>query len=243
MNDKMDFQDIGGMYVLINEQHRFGTDAVLLEDFAAALKKDRVCEIGTGCGIIPALMCKNGRAKHIYAIEIQEEAANLAIKTVKKNNIDKIDVLCMDAKDHKKLNEIIGNNTIDLVISNPPYYKENSGGQYGENERATCREEMSLNIYDVADAARRLLNHGGRLCVCYKPQRLCDLVDAMRKNGIEPKRMRFVHSEASLAPWLVLVEGKKGSNPFLEILPPLIMKSQEGQKELCRIYGDTKNRM
>lgn len=243
MMENDNFQDIGGMYVLINEQHRFGTDAVLLEDFAAALKKDRVCDIGSGCGIIPFLMCKNDRAKHIYAVEIQQDAADLARKSIEKNGISKINVICADAKDHKKLDEIIGNNTVDLVVSNPPYYKENSGGQYTESRRAACREEMSLSIYDVADAARRLLNHGGRLCVCYKPQRLCDLVDAMRKNGIEPKRMRFVHSEVDAAPWLVLVEGKKGSNPFLEIMPPLVMKSEAGQKELCRIYGDTKNRM
>ena len=240
---KEEFQDIGGMYALINEKHRFGTDAVLLENFAAALRKERVCDIGSGCGIIPLLMCKNMRAKHIYAVEIQEDAAQLAVKSVEKNNISKIEVICADAKDHKLLNEIIGNNTVDLVVSNPPYYKENSGGEYTEEQRAACREEMSLTIYDVADAARRLLNHGGRLCVCYKPHRLSDLFDAMRKNSIEPKRIRFVHSEVTEAPWLVLVEGKKGSKPFLEVLPPLVMKSESGQRELCEIYGDTKNRM
>lgn len=240
---KEEFQDIGGVLALINEQHRFGTDAVLLEDFAAALKKERVCDIGSGCGIIPLLMCKNNRAKYIYAVEIQEDAAQLAVKSIEKNNISKIEVICADAKEHKLLDEIIGNNTVNLVISNPPYYKENSGGEYIGEQRAACREEMSLTIYDVADAARRLLNHGGRLCVCYKPQRLSDLFDAMRKNSIEPKRIRFVHSEVNQAPWLVLVEGKKGSKPFLEVLPPLIMKSEAGQKELNQIYGDTKNRM
>ena len=243
MDAKEEFQDIGGLYVLINEAHRFGTDAVLLEDFAAALKKETVCEIGSGCGIIPFLMCKNDRAKKIYAVEIQDDAAKLIEKSIEKNGITKIQPLNLDAKDHKKLDEIIGNNTVDLVVCNPPYYKENSGGQYGREKRGTCREESSLTIYDVADAARRLLNHGGRLCVCYKPQRLCDLIDAMRKNGIEPKKLRFIHTDADKAPWLVLVEGKKGSSPFLDVLPPLVMRSDEGQRELNRIYGDTKNRM
>ena len=243
MISNAEFQDIGGLEVLINEAHRFGTDAVLLEDFASALKKETVCEIGSGCGIIPFLMCKNDRAKKIYALEIQEDAAELIKKSIEKNKITKIEVLNLDAKEHKKLDEIIGNNTVDLVVCNPPYYKENSGGQYSHEKRGTCREESSLTIYDVADAARRLLNHGGRLCVCYKPHRLCDLMDAMRKNGIEPKKLRFVHTDAHKAPWLVLVEGKKGSNPFLEVFPPLVMRSEEGQNELNRIYGDTKNRM
>ncbi len=238
-----EWQDIGGFFVLINEQHRFGTDAVLLEDFASALKKERVCDIGTGCGIIPVLMCKNARAKYIYAVELQPSAAALAESAIAKNNLSKMQVICADAKDHKKLDKLIGNNTVDLVVSNPPYYREKSGGDYPERERAACREEQSLTIYDVADAARRLLNHGGRLCVCYKPQRLCDLIDAMRKNGIEPKRMRFVQTSPEQAPWLVLVEGKKGSKPFLEVLPPLVMKTEAGERELNRIYGDTKNRM
>ncbi len=240
---KEEFQDIGGMYALINEQHRFGTDAVLLESFAAALRKERVCDIGSGCGIIPLLMVKNGRGKHIYAVEIQKDATDLLEKSIAKNNISQIDVICADAKDHKLLDEIIGNNTVDLVVSNPPYYKQSSGGEYTEAQRAACREETSLTIYDVADAARRLLNHGGRLCVCYKPHRLSDLFDAMRKNSIEPKRIRFIHSTLEQAPWLVLVEGKKGSKPFLEVLPPLVMKSEAGQRELGKIYGDTKNRM
>lgn len=243
MNGKEEFQDIGGLFVLINEAHRFGTDAVLLEDFASALKKETVCEIGSGCGIIPFLMCKNDRAKKIYAVEIQEDAAKLMAKSIEKNAVTKITPINLDAKDHKKLDEIIGNNTVDLVVCNPPYYKENSGGEYTCKNRGTCREESRLTIYDVADTARRLLNHGGRLCVCYKPQRLCDLIDAMRKNGIEPKKLRFIHTDPDKAPWLVLVEGKKGSNPFLEVLAPLVMRSEQGQKELNRIYGDTKNRM
>ncbi len=243
MKQTDDFQDIGGLYVLINKQHRFGTDAVLLEDFAAALKKEKVCDIGSGCGIIPFLMHKNGRAKEIYAVEIQKDAAELIEKSIEKNNISNINVICADAKNHKLLDSIMVNNTVDLVISNPPYYKENSGGEYLKSQRACQREENSLSIYDVADAARRLLNHGGRLCVCYKPERLCDCIDAMRKNSIEPKRIRFVHTTLDKAPWLVLVEGKKGSNPFLKVLPPLVMKSVEGQNELCRIYRDNKNRM
>ncbi len=240
MMQNTEWQDIGGMYVLINEEHRFGTDAVLLENFAAALNKDRACDIGTGCGIIPVLMAKNGGAKSIYAIEIQEDAAFLAQKAVEKNGIEKIKVICEDAKNHSFFDKEIGAGNLDLITCNPPYYKENSGGDYIKNERQTAREEKTLDIYDVCAFAKRFLKFGGRLCVCYKPQRLCDLFDAMRKNDLEPKKMRFVQRNFDDSPWLVLVEAKKGAKCFLNILPPLVMNSEEGKKEIIEIYGEIK---
>lgn len=236
------WQDIGGFFVKINNEHRFGTDAVLLENFACALKKDRVCDLGTGCGIIPILMHKNGRGKKIFGVEIQQNAANLAINSINKNNIDNIEIICADAKEHIIFDEKIGAGNLDLVTCNPPYYKENSGGNYKENERETAREEASLDIYDVCAFANRFLKFGGRLCVCYKPHRLCDLVDAMRKNSIEPKKIRFVHRGIEDSPWLVLAEGKKGAKPFLEMLPPLVFNSQKGEEEILEIYGEIKQK-
>jgi len=240
MENKKEWQDIGGMNLLINEEHRFGTDAVLLENFAFALKKDRACDIGTGCGIIPVLMVKNSRAKSITAIEIQKEATELLKETIIKNNISNIDVLCEDAKNHSFFDEKIGAGNLDLVTCNPPYYKENSGGDYNKDERKTAREEQSLDVYDVCAFAKRYLKFGGRLCVCYKPHRLADLFDAMRKNTLEPKKVRFVQRNINDSPWLVLVEAKKGAKSFLNILPPLVMNSPEGQKEIIEIYGEIK---
>lgn len=236
------WQDIGGMLVAINREHRFGTDAVLLEDFASALKKDIVCEIGTGCGIIPVLMCKNGRAQKIYAVEIEPAAAELAGLAVEKNKLEKVEVICADANDLKFFDNKIGAGNLSLVVCNPPYYKENSGGDYKKEQRAAAREESRLDIDAVCKFASRFLKFGGRFCVCFKPERLCDLFVAMRKNDIEPKKIRFVQKEINTAPWLCLVEGKKGAKPFLKTVPPLVMNSSEGIAEILEIYGEIKNK-
>lgn len=241
-NQKHSWQDIGGFFVDIDETHRFGTDAVLLENFTAALRKETVLEIGTGCGIIPLLMCKNGRAKFIYAVDIQYSAIELVNNAIEKNNIDKIEAICADAKEYKAFEEKIGIEKLDLIVCNPPYYKENSGAKCIDDERAVCREESSLTVYDVAAFSERFLKFGGRLCICNKPQRLCDCIDAMRKYKIEPKRIRFVQKDEKSSPWLVLIEGKKGAKPFVEIAPPLVMNSKSGDEEILRIYGDIKQK-
>lgn len=236
------WQDIGGMFVKINERHRFGTDAVLLEDFAKALKKDRVCEIGTGCGIISVLMCKNDRAKSILAVEIQKDAAELACAAKEKNGLDKLEVVCEDANNIEFFDKKIGTGNLDLIVCNPPYYKQKSGGEYSGEDRANCREENKLDIFSLCSFANRFLKFGGRLCVCFKPERLSDLFFAMRQNNIEPKRMRLVSAEIDTAPWLCLVEGKKGAKPYLNISPPLVMNSEAGKKEINEIYGEIRNK-
>lgn len=236
------WQDIGGNFVAINNEHRFGTDAVLLEDFAKALKKDIVCEIGTGCGIIPVLMCKNGRGKKIYAVDIEPCAADLAQMAVEKNNLENVEIICADANDIKYFDEKIGAGNLSLVVCNPPYYKENSGGDYKKEQRAQAREEATLSIDAVCKFASRFLKFGGRFCVCYKPERLCDLFYAMRQNDIEPKKIRYVQKEINTSPWLCLVEGKKGAKSFLKTIPSLVMNSKEGIEEIKKIYGEIKNK-
>jgi len=233
---QIQWQDIGDILVATSKQHRFGTDAVLLENFAFSASARKICDLGSGCGIIPFLICKRKKQCEIYAVEIQNEAADLIKASVLKNKLDNIRVICGDARDKKLLDSSVGNGFLDLVICNPPYYKENSGAKCPDKPRSIAREENSFGIYDAAEAACRLLKYGGRFCVCFKPERLCDCIDAMRKNGLEPKRMRMIHTQAEQKPWLVLVEGKKGAHPFLEVLPPLIVNSENGQREMNLIY-------
>ena len=235
-NMKIEWQDVGGLFVAINRNHRFGTDAVLLENFALSRPASRICDIGSGCGIIPFLICKRKKQSKIFALEIQEDAAELIKMSAEKNGIKNIEVICADARDKKLVSQFVDNTSLDLVICNPPYYKENSGATCPDDARAKAREEGSLSIFEAAEAANRMLKFGGRFCICHKSERLCDCVDAMRKNSIEPKRMRMIHASSDQKPWLVLIEGKKGAKPFLEVLPPLIIDSKEGQEEIKSIY-------
>lgn len=233
----IEWQDIGGLEVATTRQHRFGTDAVLLESFALSRPAKKICDIGSGCGIIPFLTAKRKKNCEIVALEIQEDAVELINEAVLKNGIDNVRAVCGDARDISLLKQNVGNTDFDLVICNPPYYKENSGAKCPDAQRSLAREENTFSIYDAALSAKTLLKHGGRFCVCFKPERLCDLIDAMRKNTIEPKRLRMIHTRAEQKPWLVLVEGKKGANPFLEVLPPLVVNSESGQNEMNIIYS------
>ncbi len=232
------WQDIGKYSVLTDNNNKFGTDAVLLEYFANAKKNENVVDIGTGCGIIPMLLKRNNRGNKVFGIDVQKDAINLFNKSIEKNALqNEVTPILCDVKDINALSQNIAHASIELVVSNPPYYEQNCGGEYKNDVRKICREEASLSIYDVAKAANFLLKFGGRFCVCYKPERLCDCIDAMRKNEIEPKKLRFVQKDNKSKPWLVLLEGKRGAKPFLEILPPLVMNSDEGKKELEEIYA------
>lgn len=224
--------------VICSKAHGFGSDAILLANFAECKKNDFACDLGTGCGIIPLIWCSNGNAKSITAVDIQESATSQLLRTVCKNKLEsKINVINADLKE---LKGIVAFNNFNLVTMNPPYKPYNTGILSEITSDQIARHEVMCNIYDICNTASKLLKFSGRLCLCNRPERLCDVIDAMRKSGIEPKRIRFVSKNPSCPPWLFLIEGKKGSRPFLSIMPPLFMKDSDGNdsKELLDIFGD-----
>jgi len=230
-------QSLGqGVYVCVNEEHRFGTDAFLLADFAAPRRKDRVCDLGSGCGIIPLYWQKIHHPQKAYAVEIQPAAAELLRQGVEKSGVqDKVFPFCADLCN---LPPALPRGQLDVVTCNPPYKPLGTGIEsVGESVR-TARFEVHCTLRDVCDAASSLLKFGGRFCLCLRPQRLVEVLDEMRRAGIEPKRLRFVQQHPDTAPWLILAEGKKGARPHLDIEPPLIIEAAEGgfSQEVLAIY-------
>lgn len=214
-----------GLGVFVSKQHTFGTDAFLLSHFSNVKKSDVVCDLGTGCGIIPLLWFKPGSSspKSVLAVDIQEMAIRQLTKTVNTQNITAVTPLCQDLKTLSK----DYNGTFSLVTCNPPYY---NGGIVSKSQAdKLARHETACELNDIVKTASRLLKFGGRFCVCQKPERLADVIDSMRKNSLEPKRLTFVVKNTSDAPWLVLVEGKKGAKPFLKVTPPVVMYNQDGE--------------
>lgn len=226
------------IYVCASSNHRFGTDAFLLADFSKYRQKDKVCDLGTGCGIIPLIMQKSRPPQVTYAVDIQESAVEQLRLGMEKSDASGIIPICADLK------ELWGDaplGQLDLVTCNPPYKADNAGFQSEITAQRIARHEIMCNIDDVCRAAERLLKFGGRLCVCNRPERLSDVLFAMKSNNIEPKRLRFVSKTASDAPWLFLVEGKKGSKPFMQIEPQLYIRSESGfSEELQKIYDTGK---
>ena len=216
------------IFVCTSKEHTFGTDAMLLSKFCQHKKSDIICELGTGCGIIAEELCVINKPKKIYAVDIQEKAIEQLKLGIQKSNLDCIIPILADLKNLScvggKKKPVMLDCKVDLVVCNPPYKRANSGIVSDSDADKIARHEIMCNIDDVCKTAARLLNYGGRLCICNRPERLCDCLVSMRENNIEPKRICFVSKSASTAPWLFLIEGKYGGAPFLQVEPPIFME-------------------
>lgn len=224
--------------ICVTYEHTFGTDAFLLADFAKARRKDTVCDLGTGCGIIAVLMKLRYDASDVYGIDIQQQAIDQFMVTVQRSDLKNVHPLLMDLKE---LTDDAPLDKCDLVTCNPPYKAANAGIESELNAHKIARHEILCNINDVCRAASRLLKYGGRLCLCNRPERLADVICAMRENNIEPKRLRFVAKDPDTAPWLFLIEGRKGGGSFMNVEVPLYMNNGGLSPELAGIYGNSCN--
>lgn len=229
-----------GIRVAVSREHSFGTDAVLLADFASPGKNERACDLGTGCGIIPMLWCRNGQAKEITAVELQKKGYLQTCESIRISSVEnKVRALNHDLKDIKS---VLGHASMNLVTMNPPYKAADSGIKSASKADLIARHETECNLDDICSAAAFLLNFGGRLCLCNRPERLCDTIVAMKNNGIEPKKLRFVSKTPYTRPWLFLIEGRKGGKPYMNVEPLLVMYGNDGElsEEVNRIYGEYK---
>ncbi len=186
---------------------RFGTDALLLADFAASVRKGKCIDLGTGSGVIPLLMLAAGSKAEFSGLELQPEYARVANENARANGFESgFSVICGSASDHKTLFE---SGRADYVITNPPYMRGDCGKSNESMPLAIARREISGGIEMFCEAAAWCLKSGGSFFAVYRPDRLVTLLYAMRSNGIEPKRLRAVTASAGKKPSLVLVEGKK----------------------------------
>ncbi len=229
----------GKLEICVSPEHKFGTDAFLLSDFAQVKRKDKAVDLGTGCGIIPLLWFREmeDAPQIAYGVDIQPQAIRQMKETVERCNLQ--GRLCPVEGDLKDLSPVLPADSFTLVTCNPPYKATNTGILNDADAHTIARHEILCNIDDVCRAAARLLKFGGRLCICQRPERLLDTLEAMRKNKVEPKRLRFVQKKGDTAPWLFLVEGKKGSAPYLKVEAPFLIQakdSDENSEELRRVY-------
>lgn len=219
------------IFVCTSAEHTFGTDAMLLSEFCNARRKDIVCELGTGCGIIAEQLCVTDNPKKIYAVDVQKTAIEQLKLGIEKSGITNIVPILADLKDistavGKKM-PVMLDEQVDLVVCNPPYKRAGDGIISETDADKIARHETLCTIYDICQTASRILKFGGRLCLCNRPERLCDVIDAMKKSGIEPKRLKFVSKRSDTAPWLFLIEGKLGGAPFLSVEPQLYIMEEK----------------
>ncbi len=228
-----------GYYVYVSKNHTFGTDAIVLTSFSDARKTDKAIDLGTGCGIIPLLMLRDGKLHNAIGVDISEEAINLASATKIEQNLDKLELILADLNDLKGKIEF-GAHT--LITCNPPYKAAGAGIISKTDRDKVARHETACTLSDIIAVSSKLLQTSGRLCMCHRPERLAEMMDIMRQNKLEPKRLRLVAQRADKEPWLVLVEAKKCAHTGLRIMPTLYIENNDGgfSDEMIAIYGDYK---
>jgi len=211
--------------------HLFGTDALLLAAFVDGAPGGNAVELGAGSGIISLLLAKRGKFAHIDAIEIQPDMADIAARNVRINGLeDRINVVNSDLRAYKPSPQM----KCDAVFCNPPYIRENDGRHNPDPAKNASRREIFGTFDDFCSCAARLLNYGGPFYCVWRPERLGDLVDSMRRHSIEPKRAIFVYPDKSSAPCLVLCEGRRsGKSGSLYITAPFILTENGSQSADC----------
>lgn len=224
-----------GFFVNVSPHHTFGTDAVLLSYFSNPKVKDKLIDLGTGCGIIPLIMLREGKLISAVGVDISKEATDLAKKTVEELNLTKFKIINSNLKDLKgKLD--FGCNT--LVTCNPPYKAQGAGLKNPDRVESVARHEVECTLEDIVAVSAKLLQTSGRLCMCHRPERLSELMFLMSKYKIEPKRLRLVCQRKGEEPWLVLVEGRRCGNTGLRIEPTLYVEENgKFSSEMIKIYG------
>ena len=215
---------------------RFGMDAVLLADFARVQPRSRVCDLGTGTGILPLLL--SGRAEDMLcdAIEIQPDAADRAARSMRLNGLS--DRITVHNRDLKEVRSFLPHASYDLVICNPPYSPAQASLHSPKSALRTARQETECTLDDIAAAAAFLLRGRGRFSLMLPAARLADAFETLRQHRMEPKRLRLVHANAERPARLALIEAMLDVNPGLIIEPPLIVKNPDGTDtaEIARIY-------
>lgn len=226
-------------YKIIQDPCRFcfGMDAVLLSGFARADKGDHVIDLGTGTGIIPILMEAKTEAAHLIGLEIQEESADMARRSVALNDLEsKIEIVTGDIK---QAVELFGKSTMDVVTSNPPYMIGQHGLKNPDSEKAIARHEVLCTLEDVVKATAALLKPGGNFFMVHRPFRLAEIMTCLSNYKLEPKRMRLVYPFVDKEPNMVLIEANRGGRSRLTVEKPLIVYKEQGvyTDEIYEVYG------
>ena len=238
-NERIDDLEFKGLKIIQNKDgFCFGIDSVLLSDFAKNIKRNsKVLDLGTGTGIIPTLLCGKTGLAEIVGVEIQKEVYEMAKKSIELNKLENKFKIIND--NILNLNKYFENNTFDIIVTNPPYKKNNTGIKNEDKRKLISRHEIEANLDDFIRISKNMLKDKGELYIVHRPERLVDLFVTMRKYKIEPKKIRMVYSNVNAVSKLVLVQGVKNSKPFLKVEKNLYIYDKNGNytDEILKIYS------
>lgn len=236
--ERLDELQRNGYQIIQNpEKFCFGMDAVLLSGFAKAKKGDIVLDMGTGTGIIPILMEAKTQAAHLTGLEIQEESADMARRSVALNGLsEKIDIVTGDIKE---AGSIFKSASFDIITCNPPYMIGKHGLTNPDAPKAIARHEVLCTLEDVVSQAAKLLKPGGHFYMVHRPFRLAEIMVTLSNYKLEPKRMQLVYPYVDKEPNMVLIEAVRGGRSRMTVEKPLILYKEPGvyMPEIYELYG------
>lgn len=236
--ERIDDLGIKGYKIIQKEQgFCFGMDAVLLSAFASVKSGGRVLDLGTGTGILPILLEAKTNGSYFAGLEIQPDMAEMAARSVKLNHLEeKIEIV---EGDIKNASAIFSHDSFDVITSNPPYMIGNHGLKNPEESKAIARHEILCKFEHISGAARKLLKNKGVLYLVHRSFRLAEILDQLKRDGLEPKRIRFVHPYKDKESNIFLLEAVKGGKSRMIVEPPLIVYDTPNHytKEIYEIYG------
>lgn len=238
-NERIDDLEFKDLKIIQNKDgFCFGIDAVLLSDFAKNIKKDsKVLDLGTGTGIISILLCGKTRLKKIIGVEVQEEVYDMACRSAKLNNLeDRFEII---NENILNLENIFENNSFDVIVTNPPYKKQNTGIINEEERKLISRHEVLANLEDFIRISNKLLKDKGEFYMIHRPERIVDIFSLMRRYKIEPKEIRLVFSNEKNPPKMVLIKGVKNGGEYLRFRENLYIYKDDGlyTEEIFKIYN------
>lgn len=211
------------------------TDSFLLASFPRLRRDMDVCDLGAGSGLLGLLLLAREPGLTVTGLELQPEACALLRRTAADNGLEQR-LLCLNGDLRRR--EELPAGRFRLVVSNPPYFSAGSGALPPGESRRLARSESGCTLTELCAAAARLLRWGGSFCLVYRPERLPELLEELRRSRLEPKRLRFVQHSASTAPSLLLLDSRLGGRPGLRVEPPLLLTGPDGREteEVRRIY-------
>ena len=236
-NEKIEDLQFENLKIIQNKKgFCFGIDSILLADFAKEIKKEaKVLDLGTGTGIIATLLCKKTKLKKIIGIEKQKEVFEMAEKSIKLNQLENQFEINEDIINLKNKLE---KNSFDVIVTNPPYKKKNTGIKNKEEKKIISRHETTATLEDFIKVSKDMLKDKGEFYMVHRPERLVDILNIMRNYKIEPKLLRFIYANKNSEPKLILIKGIKNAKSFLKIQNNLYIYNTQGEytKEIKKIY-------
>ena len=221
--ERLDDLQLSG-YEIIQDPKRFcfGVDAVLLTDFVKVKQGERVLDLGTGTGVIPILLEAKTKGTHFTGLEIQEESAHMARRSVAHNHLqEKVDIVTGDIKEAA---EIFKSASFDVITTNPPYMLDQHGLKNAADAKTIARHEVLCTLDDILRESAKILEESkGRFYMIHKPFRLAEILTKMCQYRIEPKRLQFVHPYIDKEPTMVLIEGMRGGKSRVKVEPPIVL--------------------